>query len=92
MKDYTGTENFGPSQYDFDFDFAFRFTVFDYILMGLYALFVLPFVLLTTLTSKPFLKYKNAKKDHNKGVEFKSSIGSELTMASCCPWPRTSQK
>ena len=93
MKNYTETENFGPSQYDdFDFDFDFRFTAFDYILMGLYALFVFPFVLLTTLASKPFLKYKDAKKDYNKGVGVISPIGSELAMASCCPWPRTSQK
>jgi len=88
MKDYKVTEDFELSQYDFDF----RFTAFDYILMGLYALFVLPFVLLTTLASKLFLKYKDTKKDHNEGVEFMSPIGSELTMASCCPWPRKSQK
>jgi hypothetical protein len=91
MKKYTETEDFGPSEYDFGFDFDFRFTAFDYLLMGLYALFVFPFALLAMLASGSLQKYNDWQKNHDKGMTFTSSCDSELTMVLCCPWPRTSQ-
>ena len=49
MEKYEGSENFGSSDYDFDFDFSLN--GFDYVLLAIYTVFVMPFILTYELIS-----------------------------------------
>ncbi len=91
MEEYTGTENFGPSHYDlgFDFEVDLTFSFFDYLLIGCYTIFVLPFVWLGHMFSQVIQRYKSHKQTE-KTPELQSSIKNDLISAPCCPWPRTS--
>ncbi len=86
----TGKKNFDPTNHDFDFNFDFDLSLnaFDYLLLGLYFLFVLPLILFAELLSKAFRMNNAGTKADEKQLEISTLFQSELCVAPCCQWPR----
>jgi hypothetical protein len=66
---YSGSENFGPSHYDynFDFDFVLQFSAFEYFLIGLYLVFVVPFILVSEQIFNFFQQHKKKGRTPGEG-------------------------
>lgn len=90
---YTGSENFGPSHYDYNFDFNFdlRFSAFEYILIGLYMGFVVPFILVSEQISKFLQQRKRREKFMGKEIEGSEFFQPELCVGPCCLWSVSSK-
>ena len=93
MEKYTGNEDFGPSHYDFNFDFDvdLRLKGFDYVLLALYVVFVLPFALIAEIALQSRHNEGDTTKNNDWRDEFLSSCQQGLCAAPCCPWPRANE-
>lgn len=90
---YSGSENFGPSHHDYDFDFNFvlQFSAFEYVLIGLYLVFVVPFILVSKQISK-FLQQRKRKEELlGKEIVGSKFIQPKLCEGPCCLWSDASK-
>lgn len=74
--------------FNFDFDFDLRLSAFDYLLLGLYAVFVFPIVLLSAIVIKPVREYMRKRKETSKDANKRSGSNSPVPLGPCCNWPR----
>ncbi len=82
MKKQITHPDYGPSEYNFDFTFEFKLTFFDYILMGVYVIFVVPVLLLIHLVEISYLKIKDSGQSHRRRPESKKMDHGELSLIS----------
>jgi hypothetical protein len=90
MEIFTGSENFGPSHYDYDFDFEIdlHFTPVEYFLIGCYLVFVMPFEIIGRLLPERFHFYRHYL-ERKKSATFSPGLNPALARGPYCPWPRT---
>ena len=50
--------NYGPTEYDFDFTFELDFSFSDYLLLGVYFIFILPVLAMLSIAYTLFHKIK----------------------------------
>lgn len=91
---YSGSENFGPSHYDynFDFDFVLQFSAFEYFLIGLYLVFVVPFILVSEQISKFLQQHKKREELLEKAIEDSDFAQPEFCVGPCCLWSGVSKE
>jgi hypothetical protein len=94
MEKYTGSEDFGPSNYgdNFDFDFDFRLKPFDYFLVILYVLFVFPLAWMRSRISPQKSGSLGSENLINKDAEYQTEFFRDIPRESYCLWPRHSHQ